>query len=192
MKTWLAALACALLTACAPTRYYTESFSELLVAADGSTFAVLGEQYHYLFDMPEPMAKSLASDVAPYLTGHILRDFHVGRSGRTSGYARLQLTEAATGQARAQARALGYGTTDEGLIYYTFFLTGQRYAATSASAQAPVRALDRAYHVRVVDSQASQDALALFSPVIFVAGTGFVLANPATLLITLPVAGLKP
>lgn len=192
MKTWLAVVLCTLLTACAPTRYYTESFSELMVAADGSTFAVLGEQYHYLFDMPPLMEKSLQADFRPYLTAHILRDFNVVGSGKTVGYARLQLTDAATAQAKAQARQLGYGITAEGLIYATFFLTGTRYAATPATADAPRHGLDRQYHVRVADDQSSRDAMALFSPVVFLAGTGFVLANPATVLISLPVAGLKP
>ncbi|MGV2862575.1 hypothetical protein [Achromobacter sp. AGC39] len=110
----------------------------------------------------------------------------------------MQLTAVATPRDREQALAMHFGTTEEGLIYFTHHLKGKRYVArpgTPGAAQAGAAtstALDQTYRVTVQDSQASADAMRLLSPVAFVAGTGFVLANPAVVLLALPVAGLEP
>ncbi|WP_278990611.1 hypothetical protein ABFG95_10685 [Achromobacter sp. HNDS-1] len=42
------------------------------------------------------------------------------------------------------------------------------------------------------DSHGSADMACALSPVIFLACTGFVVANPAIVLFALPVAGLEP
>lgn len=197
---FLSALA-VLLSGCASTKTYTEEVSALMVSSDSKTFAVLGPQYHYLFDMPPAMAQSLTSDFRTRLTAVILREFHVGADGLTWGYVRLQLTEDATDQDRAQAHALHFQTTKEGLVYYTHHLKGKRYLArpgtpspaqVQQTGQGRQTTLDQAYRVPVLDSQSSADVMRLLSPVTFLAGTGFVVANPAVVLFALPVAGLKP
>ncbi|MNX79286.1 hypothetical protein D3C86_1109110 [compost metagenome] len=199
----LSALA-AILAGCAPARTYTEEFSSLMVSSDSRTFAVLGPQYHYLFDMPPAMAQSLASDFRSRLTAEIIREFHVGAGGSTWGFVRLQLTGDATDRDRKAAHALGYQTTAEGLVYFTNHLKGKRYLARTGTPAAPPAqqagqapqvsqtALDKPYRVTVVDSQGSADAMKVLSPVYMLAGTGLVVANPAVILFALPVAGLKP
>lgn len=194
---FLSALAL-VLAGCASSKTYTEEVSSLMVSSDSRTFAVLGPQYHYLFDMPPAMAQSLASDFRSRLTAQIIREFHVGAGGATWGFVRLQLTGDATDRDRKAAYALGYRTTSEGLVYFTNHLKGKRYlarAGTSAAAQpgqAGQTALDKPYRVTVVDDQGSADAMKLLSPVYMLAGTGLVVANPAVVLFALPVAGLKP
>ncbi len=180
------------LSACAPTRHYTETFSTLGMSSDASMFVVLGEQYHYIFDMDPVMASSFRSDFRPHLTAAMIRPFNVGAGGKTAGYVRLQLTPDATPQDKAQARKLGYGETREGLIYYTTFMVGQRYVPRQDAPPAPAMALGSRYQVEVQDSQGSADAMRLLSPVYVAAGVGMVVATPAVLLVTLPVAGLKP
>ena len=183
---------------CASTKPYTEEVSALMVSSDSKTFAVLGPKYHYLFQMPPSMAQSLTSDFRTRLTAVILREFHVGAGGYTWGYVRLQLADNATDRDRQQAYAMHYQTTKEGLVYYTYHLEGKRYVAqpgTPSAAQAGESrqtVLDKPYRVTVMDSQGSAEAMKLLSPVTFLAGTGFVVANPAVVLFALPMAGLKP
>ncbi|MBB1594570.1 hypothetical protein [Achromobacter sp. UMC46] len=194
----LSAALAAAAAGCASTKPYTESVSALMVSSDSKTFAVLGPKYHYLFEMPPAMAQSLTSDFRTRLTAVVLRDFHVGAGGHAWGYVRLQLTDDATDRDRQQAYAMHYQTTKEGLVYYTFHLEGKRYVAqlgTPSPAQAGLgrqTVLDKPYLITVQDSQGSAEAMKLLSPVTFLAGTGFVVANPAVVLFALPVAGLKP
>ncbi|MNV17752.1 hypothetical protein D3C71_1085490 [compost metagenome] len=191
--------ALALLAAgCASTKAYTEDVSTLMVSSDSKTFAVLGPRYHYLFDMPSAMSQAMASGFRTRLTAVVLRDFHVGADGFTWGFVRLQLTGDASPQDRQEALAMHFQTTKEGLVYYTHHLKGKRYLArpgTPSAAQAAgaiSTSLDQSYRVTVQDSQGSADMMKLLSPVTFLAGTGFVMANPAVVLFALPVAGLEP
>lgn len=191
--------ALALLAAgCASTKAYTEDVSTLMVSSDSKTFAVLGPRYHYLFDMPSAMSQAIASGFRTRLTAVVLRDFHVGADGFTWGFVRLQLTGDASPRDRQEALAMHFQTTKEGLVYYTHHLKGKRYLArpgTPSAAQAAgaiSTSLDQSYRVTVQDSQGSADMMKLLSPVTFLAGTGFVMANPAVVLFALPVAGLEP
>ncbi len=183
---------------CASTKVYTEDVSTLMVSSDGKTFAVLGPRYHYLFDMPPAMAQSMASGFRTRLTAVVLRDFHVGADGLTWGLVRLQLMDNASPSDRKEALAMHFNTTKDGLVYYTHHLKGKRYLArpdTPTAAQAAgvaATSLDQSYRVTVQDSQGSADMMKLLSPVTFLAGTGFVIANPGVVLFALPVAGLEP
>ncbi|NMK46817.1 hypothetical protein [Achromobacter sp. Bel] len=183
---------------CASTKVYTEDVSTLMVSSDSKTFAVLGPRYHYLFDMPSAMSQAMASGFRTRLTAVVLRDFHVGADGFTWGFVRLQLTGDASPRDRQEALAMHFQTTKEGLVYYTHHIKGKRYLArpgTPSAAQAAgaiSASLDQSYRVTVQDSQGSADMMKLLSPVTFLAGTGFVVANPAVVLFALPVAGLEP
>jgi hypothetical protein len=181
-----------LLSACAPTRHYTETFSTLGMSSDSSMFVVLGDQYHYIFETDSIMASSFSAGFRRHLSAEMIRPFNVGAGGKTAGYVRLQLAPDATAQDKAQARKLGYGETQDGLIYYTAFMVGKRYVPRKDMAPASAMALSRRYQVEVMDSQSSADAMRLLSPIYMAAGVGMVVANPAVLLMTVPVAGLKP
>lgn len=180
------------LSACASSRHYTEKFSTLGMSSDSRMFVVLGDQYHYIFETDPIMASSFRADFRRHLTAEMIRPFNVGAGGKTTGYVRLQLTPEATSQDKVQARKLGYGETQDGLIYYTAFMVGKRYVPREETAPASSMALNKHYQVKVTDSQSSADAMRVLSPVYMAAGVGLVVANPAVLLMTLPVAGLKP
>lgn len=180
------------LSACASTRRYTETFSTLGTSSDARMFVVLGERYHYIFDTDPIMAASFGAGFRRHLTAEMIRPFNVAAGGKTSGYVRLQLTPDATAQDKAEARKLGYGETQDGLIYYTAFMVGSRYVPRPDAAAAASMQLHKRYEVQVTDFQSSAEALKLLSPIYMAAGVGLVVANPAILLMTLPVAGLKP
>ena len=212
------------LSSCASTTQYTETFSALSMTPDQRTVVVLGERYHYAFPAPDIMVASMQSDFRPHLAAAMPGKFHVSAGGKTFGLLRFQLTDDATAKDIAQAQALGYRASPEGLIYYTTELRGQRYVARaeaaapagsaradgsagldeSAGAVGPASAarsnaaapahttLRQTYRVEVMDSEAAQLTGQLFSPFIIAAGAGAAVAAPATLLIAVPVVGLKP
>lgn len=70
--------------------------------------------------------------------------------------------------------------------------SSRHYIPREDTAAASSMALSTRYEVKVIDSQSSADAMRLLSPIYMAAGVGMVVANPAVLLVTLPVAGLKP
>ena len=162
------------------------------MSSDSSMFVVLGDQYHYIFETDSIMASSFRAGFRRHLTAEMIRPFNVGAGGKTAGYVRLQLTPDATSQDKAQARKLGYGETQDGLIYYTAFMVGNRYVPRKETTPVSSMALSKRYQVEVMDSQSSADAMRLLSPIYMAAGVGMVVANPAVLLVTIPVAGLKP
>ena len=183
-----------MLASCASTKYYDETFTSLMVASDRSKVVVLGKHYHYIFDMPEILDKSMRAGFRKNLSGYVIRDFYVSGGGKTWGHFRLQLNKNATEDDIKEAHALGYATTKDGLIYYTIEVSGKRYAAnTMDSMDGNASAmLNERYHVRIVDSQAQSDQMSAMSPVIVLGGGLFAIANPAVLLMTLPMTGLKP
>jgi len=181
-----------LLSACASTKHYTETFSTLSMSSDASMFVVLGDQYHYIFDADSIMASSFRADFRHHLAAEMIRPFSVGAGGKTVGYVRLQLTPEATSQDKVQARKLGFGETKDGLIYYTAFMVGKRYVPRKDVPLPSATALSRRYQVEVMDSQSSADAMRLLSPIYLAAGVGMVVATPAIVLVAVPVAGLKP
>lgn len=180
-----------MLASCATTRYYDETFSSVMVASDHSKVVVLGQQYHYVFDMPQILDQSLKAGFRKNLRGAVIREFHVSGGGNTLGYFRLQLSPDATQADISEAHAMGYQTTKDGLIYYTLLVTGKRYAATTP-ADNHQTTLNQTYHVRIADSQLASAQMAALSPVIVLGGGLFAIANPAVLLFALPVTGLKP
>jgi hypothetical protein len=187
----LGVLIVCMLSACASTKYYNEQFSSLMVASDRSKVVVLGQQYHYVFDMPSMLDKSLSAGFRKQLSGAVIRDFTISQGGKTLGYFRLQLSKAATEADINEARALGYQTTKEGLIYSTLLVSGTRYKATPLGEDAPTL-LNETYHVRIADSQGAGDQMKVLSPIIVLGGGVLAIANPAVLLFALPVTGLKP
>ena len=71
-------------------------------------------------------------------------------------------------------------------------MVGSRYVPRKDAAAVGAMELSQRYQVEVTDSQGSADAMRMLSPIYMAAGVGLVVANPAVLLMTLPVAGLKP
>lgn len=181
-----------ILSACASSQRYTETFSTLGMSSDARMFVVLGDRYHYIFPTDPVMSSSFSAGFRRHLTAEMIRPFNVGAGGRTAGYVRLQLTPDATLQHKAQARKLGYGETQDGMVYYTAFMVGSRYVPRKDAAAVGAMELSQRYQVEVTDSQGSADAMRMLSPIYMAAGVGLVVANPAVLLMTLPVAGLKP
>ena len=181
-----------MLSACASTKHYRETFSALNMSSDASMFVVLGDQYHYIFETDSIMASSFRADFRHHLAAEMIRPFSVGAGGKTSGYVRLQLTPEASSQEKAEAKRLGYGQTKEGLIYYTAFMVGTRYVPRKDVPLATAKTLSRRYQVEVMDSQSSADAMRLLSPIYLAPGVGMVVATPAIVLVAVPVAGLKP
>ncbi len=179
-----------IVASCATTTHYTEQFSSVMVSSDHRKFVVLGEKYHYIFDMPRILDQSLSSEFRHHLSCEFIREFSVSERGKTFGYFRLQLTDDATQEEIKEAKGLGYQVTKDGLVYFSETATGKRYRP-KAPVEAAQTKLNQPYRVLVADSQAASDALIMLSPIFVTAGGVVVLANPEILLLAVPMAGLK-
>ncbi|MBZ5790316.1 hypothetical protein K8353_09360 [Burkholderia contaminans] len=71
---------------------YEETVDRFLVSEDGKKFGVLGEKYHYIFDMPEHLGAVLASPYRKSINASL--DGFVAEGSKISGKFRLQLRRA--------------------------------------------------------------------------------------------------
>ncbi|WP_423370841.1 hypothetical protein [Burkholderia sp. LMG 32019] len=71
---------------------YEETVDRFLVSEDGKKFVVLGEKYHYIFDMPEHLGAVLASPYRKSINASL--DGFVAEGSKISGKFRLQLRRA--------------------------------------------------------------------------------------------------
>ncbi|WP_423379153.1 hypothetical protein [Burkholderia sp. LMG 32019] len=71
---------------------YEETVDRFLVSEDGKKFVVLGEKYHYIFDMPEHLGAVLASPCRKSINASL--DGFVAEGSKISGKFWLQLRRA--------------------------------------------------------------------------------------------------
>lgn len=183
-------IASLLLASCAslnaPTKHYTEEFSSIMVASDNSKIVILGKNYHYLFDMPNMLKKSLDSNIRQRVSAAFPDEFRIGVDGRTTGWFRLQLGDDASQTDKEEALKLGYQTAKNGLIYYTCLVTGKRYSIGETTASGSQTPLNRPYSISVADSQEKEDAMKNMTPIFIAGSVAFIAANPGVILLSLP------
>lgn len=168
-------------------KVYTEKFSSVLISSDQKDLVVLGMQYHYVFKPSKRFIEAINSDFKRSVIGHVIDDFDVAGQGKTFGYFRLQLVDNASESDVRKALETGFSRDEKtGMIYLTEALDGTRYSAKEFKTPFTETTLNRTYSVQVKDHQSSADTLQMLTPVIYVIGIGFTIANPAVLL--LPVA----
>lgn len=179
-----------LMSACAPTQYYTEQFSSIAVS-DDKELVVLGHHYDYVFDMPDSIDNSLQSGFVDSLTCTLDWPIYIKAGGSTLAGVRLDLTDTATEAQIQEALDIGYTRSDEGLIFYTYSLVGQRVRSADVS-QHRLIPLNQTFSFNVSDSQQAYEQMNMMSPVIIGAGTAAAVTTfPASMLMSLPVAGLR-
>ncbi|WP_321839835.1 hypothetical protein [Burkholderia cepacia] len=71
---------------------YEETVDRFLVSEDGKKFVVLGEKYHYIFDMPEHLGAVLASPYRKSINASLYE--FVAQGSKISGKFRLRLRRA--------------------------------------------------------------------------------------------------
>jgi len=180
-----------LVISCANVEYYQEEVSSVMISVDNSRLIAVGKDYHYLFNTANPLAESLKSGFREHLSVKIPKPFKVHELGKTIGYINLIVSNKATKAQKIEARNLGFTANDDGSLYFSMQVMGKRFPLNDLKLE-PVVKLKGSYQIDVRDSEAMHNQMLILTPVILAGSTAFLVANPAMLITTIPVIGLKP
>ncbi|MDR8730673.1 hypothetical protein [Burkholderia pseudomultivorans] len=175
---------------------YDETVDRFLVSEDGKKFVVLGQQYHYIFDMPEHFGAMLVSPYRQSLEVSLVN--FVARGGAITGdyWLRLRPAKPLTADERAQALADGFTTRGSVELEMKGTLHGTRYRADGFDQGKTWSSFSRPYTIDVVDRLTTADKAVrvLATPVTLAADgvlmVGAVALSPVIIVALLPAAGL--
>lgn len=149
-----------------PPNSYEESFDTMLVSQDGKKLAIIGRQFHYIFDVPPELSAILHTSFRNQLSASFW-GFTVAPDNSISGYVRLELEKYTPAQL-GELHSLGQTSTV--LVVQP---VGQRFIAGKTLALPVTDRLNRSYTVRVTEapgavtdaSSNSRATNALLSPI---------------------------
>lgn len=127
---------------------YTESVDSVLLSADGKTLAVIGKEYHYLFDAPDILKLLLQSELRNAVEASF-HTFSVDANQRISGGYFLRLGKNAAQDQKDRAVAAGFKLLPSGELSYNGSLSGTRYAANGVQATAASQKLRKTYTISI-------------------------------------------
>lgn len=130
---------------------YDETLSTFLITADGKQLVVLGQKYHYIFEMPPGLATVLTAPYRPKIHT-AFNDFETHGDAITGRYTmRLDYPDAPTGSdVRERALADGF-KKDHGYLTSEGTISGKRYLPNDVTPSSVPQAFNRPYHVTVTD-----------------------------------------
>lgn len=127
---------------------YVERVSSVLISKDGKTLVIVGSNYHYIFEAPPTIVRTLTSDYQRYV-GASLGTFTVDGAQRLTGTFVLHLRDDAPDGAKTSAKNAGFVEDASGYLRSDGVLSGTRYDAGNVNIGADARALNREYHVNI-------------------------------------------
>lgn len=174
---------------------YTETVDSVLVSADGKTLAVLGKDYHYLFDAPPAIKLLLQSDLRDVVDASF-HAFSVDASQRIGGGYTLRLGKSASPEQQDKALAAGFkAQPSSGTLTYNGSLSGTRYAANGIQATATSQKLRKTYTINISAEKsagakaASTAGKVLLTPITLAAdGVLILVAVPLLLIVAIGAA----
>lgn len=178
--------ACAALGGCVTPalfkdKEYNEKITSFMISADGKKLVVLGEQYHYIFDMPEKLLPVLKSDYRTHLNSSF-DGFHVDGSVVT-GYYSLRLRDNAPTEERQQATADGFKSILHGELYFSGDIQGTRYSAADFEQKLTAQSFNQDYLVHVTETLSPLDkGVRMLATPITVAADGALLLGGVLLI----------
>ncbi|WP_230950064.1 hypothetical protein [Burkholderia cepacia] len=129
---------------------YEETVDRFLVSEDGKKFVVLGEKYHYIFDMPEHLGAVLASPYRKSINASLYG--FVAEGSKISGKFRLQLRRAdMTDDDRDRALGDGFTTRGSRDLEMKGALAGSRYLADGFAQGKTWSSFAHSYKIDVTD-----------------------------------------
>lgn len=127
---------------------YVESVSSILVTEDGRNLVFIGQTYHYIFDVPPMLVKTLNGSFHQAITANISR-FYVNPDGKINGSFVMQVMPEATDADKASALESGYRKRGN-QISYSSRLSGIRYQSAGIAALTTTQQLNKTYSVEVL------------------------------------------
>ncbi|WP_236654881.1 5-formyltetrahydrofolate cyclo-ligase [Burkholderia pyrrocinia] len=130
---------------------YRETLSAFLISADGKKLVVLGERYHYIFDVPPALAVNLTAPYRPKLYTDF-DDFETHGDKITGRYS-LQLSrDDAPPGSELRERALADGFKDQRFqLTEGGTISGKRYQPNDVTPSSIPQAFNHAYNVKVTE-----------------------------------------
>jgi len=174
---------------------YIEKVGSVLISADGKTLAIIGKEYHYLFDAPQAIKAALDPDLRDVVNVNF-QTFSVDSAQRITGGYTLNIVKAATAEQKEKAVASGFKPLPAGNLSFTGTLNGTRYAANGIQAESATQKLRQEYTINVSAEKSAgakavtQAGKLLVTPVTLAAdGVLILLAVPLLLIFAIGSAG---
>ena len=181
-----ATAACVTLSACITPKLfndkeYTEHISSFMITADGRKLVVLGERYHYIFDMPDKLLPVLKSGYRKTLNSSFY-SFHVNDSAVTGRYD-LTLPKSASVGDKQQAIADGFEAGSFGDLGFSGEIQGTRYSAADFEQKLTAQPLNKNYTVEVTETLSPVDkGVRMLATPVTVAADGVLMLGGVLLL----------
>ena len=173
---------------------YTEKAGSVLISADGKTLAVIGKEFHYLFDAPEAIKAVLQPELREVVEVSFFT-FKVDANQRIAGGYVLRIGKNASPGQKDKALAAGFKANPSGDLSLNGTLAGTRYAANGIEATAASQKLRKEYTISVsVEKSAGAKAAStagkvLLTPITLAAdGVLIIAAIPLLLIVMVGVA----
>jgi hypothetical protein len=166
---------------------YTEEVTSVLFSEYGGKLVFIGDSYHYVFDAPVELSRTLHSSFRKSLFAKF-KEFRVDKNAHIIGDVTITLDESALQEDKKEAIGLGY---DEGSVSPTLELSleGKRYKSGGVATDRVEYKLNYTYKITVLEERSSlgKAALTVATP-ISVLADGVLIIGGVPLIILLQVS----
>jgi hypothetical protein len=138
LKFAIAALALALLSACATTwltekeKYLTDEIRGFYKTEDATSLAIIGKQYHYVFPLDPDLSSALTGEKRNRLSAEF-GTFHLGKDSTITGNYKLSVSlDLLSPSERTDLTLAGFSQKGD-LLVLSKMLSGRAYVATKGS-----------------------------------------------------------
>ena len=163
---------------------YTEEVTSVLMSEDGKKLVFIGNDYHYIFDAPVGLSRSLRSSFRKSLFAKF-KEFSVDKNDHVIGNITISLDESASQEDKEEAIALGY---DKRSVSPTLELSlqGMRYKSGGVTTDRAGYKLNYTYKVNVLEERSflEESALTAATPIAVLAdGVLVIVGVPSIILL---------
>jgi len=138
---------------------YAETVSSLLLSRDGKHLVFIGNEYHYVFDVPPQLVQTLLSELHRKVNGHI-SSLHVDKQSSITGQYHLTLPSELSEQERSEAASLGFVADADGQLMQAGPILGKRYIQGTLRDGRQLEPLNKTYTVEITADQSPGDVVA--------------------------------
>jgi len=171
---------------------YTESVSSVLISKDQQKIVFIGKTYHYVFDAPADLMKTLELPFPSKISG-TLSHFYVDRADMVSGLYDLKIDNTISEPERSEAISAGFKVDESGQLILDGKMRGTRFHSNDSEKNTVAHRLNRNYDTVVTyEPSAGEKATeSVLSPIIATSSGLFLLYNFALTPVIVPIANSK-
>ncbi len=165
------------------TGKYQDTVISYLITEDGSKFVVLGEKYHYIFDVSPNLKKVLLGSFRSVVTAYF-RNAYVTKDNKITCDYFLSISEEATDEQRKSAVEAGFTSDNNSELSLSGHLEGIRYGTDGFPSIAQRYKFNQPYYVNITEepSTANKAGIILLTPIVVLADGVLILAGIALVI----------